>query len=620
MKSQSLNDTRGKVFASAAKAIFSLIPIVITLSVSAAAVDESVLIDLGRHDGGQGAPTASPDLNGNYWNSWSGGVGTIASGASLTGLVTINNNPSEVTITAASEWNNNGYNTGGLLNPNSALLGEFAVGTATGDYYYFSGSPGDNRTLRLAGLDPSRQYKLSLFATRTTTASDTRTVRYSVADVNGAHTVDLQVSGPGAGSEANPYGNDDTIAILSDLVPDESGQIDLATSIVNGGFAYLGILKVTPLGSLLEFDRFPQSLDVAPGTSTSLVAHAISSEAVNYQWYFMDNPISGATSTNLLFPSISLADQGNYFVTASNSFGVLTSAVVTVTIGPAHVPRSSLLIDFSRDDGIQGHDTTSPDVNGNYWNNMATTTGLAPQGLSISDLVTVDNVPTSIGLTLTSDGWNNNGKNNGGLLVSHYDLLGDFAIDTATEDYFFVNGTLGSMRVSGLDPAKKYNLSMFGTRNTDVNTTRTTEYVVTDINGPHVVDLQTSGSGAGSTNTPYGNDDTIVSLNELVPDEAGNLDLSVYETSYGFAYISILQITPVITTVESVFLPPVKISGGWQLQFNATPGVTYHIQRASEVSGPWNDLGSVVGADDGITTFDDTDAPDSQAFYRTVYP
>ena len=161
---------------------------------------------------------------------------------------------------------------------------------------------------------------------------------------------------------------------------------------------------------------------------------------------------------------------------------------------------------------------------------------------------------------------------------------------------------------------------MFGTRNTDVNTTRTTEYVVTDINGSHVVDLQTSGSGAGSTNTPYGNDDTIVSLNELMPDEAGNLDLSVYETSYGFAYIGILQITPVITTVESVFLPPVKISGGWQLQFNATPGVTYRVQRATEVSGPWKDLGSVVGAGDGVSTFDDTDAPDSQAFYRTVYP
>ncbi|HEU5124933.1 MAG TPA: GDSL-type esterase/lipase family protein, partial [Verrucomicrobiae bacterium] len=92
------------------------------------AVDESVLIDLGRHDGGQGAPTTSPDVNGNYWNSWSGGAGTIANGNSLTGLVTINNNPSEVTITAASEWNNNGYNTGGLLNPNSALLGEFAIG------------------------------------------------------------------------------------------------------------------------------------------------------------------------------------------------------------------------------------------------------------------------------------------------------------------------------------------------------------------------------------------------------------------------------------------------------------------------------------------------------------
>jgi len=621
MKSQSLNYAHGKVFAFAAKAIFSLIPLVITLSASAAASDEAVLIDLGRHDGGQGAPTASPDVNGNYWNSWDGGSGgVVPNNVSLTGLITINNNPSAVTVTTmptAIIWANNGYNSGGLLAPDSALLGAFAIGTATGDFYYFSGANGATGTLRLAGLDASRQYNLSMFGTRDT--SSVRTSRYSVTDVNGLHTVDLQTSGAGAGSAAHPNANDRNIVTLTNLVPDASGQIDLAVSIVNGGFAYLGILKVTPLGSLLEFDQFPHSLDVAPGTSTSLVAHASSPAAVSYQWYFTNSPISGATSTNLLFPSISLADQGAYFVTASNSFGVVTSAVVNVTLGPPHVPRSSLLIDFSRDDGIQGQDTASPDMNGNYWNNMATTTGLAAQGLSVSGLVTVDNVPTTIGLTLTSDGWNNNGINNGGLLVSHYGLLGDFAINTATEDYFFVNGTLGTMRVSGLNPDQKYNLSMFGTRNTDVNTPRTTEYVVSDINGTHAVDLQTSGPGAGSTNQPFGNDETIVSLNDLVPDGAGNLDLSIYETSLGLAYIGILQITPA-PTAEAVFLPPVKIPGGWQLQFNATAGVSYRVQRASEVVGPWSDLGSVMGSSNGVTTFDDTSAPDSHAFYRTVYP
>jgi len=598
---------------------YSVSPIIRLPSTNA--TDEAVLIDLGRHDGGQGAPTASPDVNGNYWNSWDGGSGgVVPNNVSLTGLITINNNPSAVTVTTmptAIIWANNGYNSGGLLAPDSALLGAFAIGTATGDFYYFSGANGATGTLRLAGLDASRQYNLSMFGTRDT--SSVRTSRYSVTDVNGLHTVDLQTSGAGAGSAAHPNANDRNIVTLTNLVPDASGQIDLAVSIVNGGFAYLGILKVTPLGSLLEFDQFPHSLDVAPGTSTSLVAHASSPAAVSYQWYFTNSPISGATSTNLLFPSISLADQGAYFVTASNSFGVVTSAVVNVTLGPPHVPRSSLLIDFSRDDGIQGQDTASPDMNGNYWNNMATTTGLAAQGLSVSGLVTVDNVPTTIGLTLTSDGWNNNGINNGGLLVSHYGLLGDFAINTATEDYFFVNGTLGTMRVSGLNPDQKYNLSMFGTRNTDVNTPRTTEYVVSDINGTHAVDLQTSGPGAGSTNQPFGNDETIVSLNDLVPDGAGNLDLSIYETSLGLAYIGILQITPA-PTAEAVFLPPVKIPGGWQLQFNATAGVSYRVQRASEVVGPWSDLGSVMGSSNGVTTFDDTSAPDSHAFYRTVYP
>ena len=581
----------------------------------------SVLIDFSRNDGIQGDDTISPDANGNYWNNLGTTTGSVPQDLAIYNLVTISNEPTTIALTVTSaSFVNNGKNNGGLLIPHYGLLGDYAIDTATEDYFFVNGTAATG-TMRISGLDPGTSYKLRMFGTRNTDASTTRTTMYSVTDVNGVHSVNLQTSGPGAGSANQPYGNDDTIVSLNGLTPNPSGELDLSVTEVNGLFAYIGILEITLADEIPTFVLNPQSMEVAPGTSASLTAYAISAQPLNYHWFFQNSPIPGATSTNLPLPNLNVTNAGSYFLTASNSYGMITSTVATVTIGPAHLTGYSVLIDFSRNDGLQGDDTTSPDANGNYWNNLGTTTGDVPQGLAIYNLVTISNEPTTIALTVTSTNFHNNGKNNGGLLIPHYGLLGDFAIGTATEDYFFVNdgspGITGTLRISGLDPAGKYNLSMFATRNTDASTTRTTMYSVTDINGLHSINLQTSGPGAGSANYPYGNDDTIVSLNELVPNESGELDLSVTEVNGLFAYIGMLQIVP---TAKSTILPPAKIADGWQLQFNVTPGYTYHVQRAPEVTGPWTELGTFVAPGNGVGVFDDTNAPSTKAFYRTVVP
>jgi hypothetical protein len=93
------------------------------------------------------------------------------------------------------------------------------------------------------------------------------------------------------------------------------------------------------------------------------------------------------------------------------------------------------------------------------------------------------------------------------------------------------------------------------------------------------------------------------------------LDLTIAVVNGDFAYLAVLQVVP---EPVSNILSPRPLADGWQLQFSGTPGYTYHIQRAPEVSGPWADVGLVVAPNNGLGSFNDTNVPAARAFYRTV--
>jgi hypothetical protein len=225
----------------------------------------------------------------------------------------------------------------------------------------------------------------------------------------------------------------------------------------------------------------------------------------------------------------------------------VTASFTVIDSGSAQ----SYLIDFGRNDsGVNGQPTASPDVNGNYWNNMGLSSDAQPLNYGIENLVSTTGDLSTITLTTITSTWRANGILNGGLPNPNPALLGDFAVGTATEDYFYIqdfndgHGATATLQIGGLNPLLTYDLSMFGTRNT--TQIRGTQYLVTDINGNHSVTLQTSGAGSGSDAYPNGNDDTIVSLTGLVPDASGNLNLIASETVSGtYAYLGILEITAV---------------------------------------------------------------------------
>ena len=61
-------------------------------------------------------------------------------------------------------------------------------------------------------------------------------------------------------------------------------------------------------------------------------------------------------------------------------------------------------------------------------------------------------------------------------------------------------------------------------------------------------------------------------------------------------------------------------NGGYLLSFNGTPGFSYRLQRATEITGPWNNLDTQTAPASGLVEYHDTNPPNTQAFYRAVQP
>lgn|GEM_PF-837705 len=85
-----------------------------------------------------------------------------------------------------------------------------------------------------------------------------------------------------------------------------------------------------------RFMRQPQSASLLAGGRTNFFAPAIGRSPLNYQWYFNGTNISGANRPNLILDNAQAANAGNYFVVAGNSFGSVTSAVVSLAV--SHPP------------------------------------------------------------------------------------------------------------------------------------------------------------------------------------------------------------------------------------------------------------------------------------------
>lgn len=76
----------------------------------------------------------------------------------------------------------------------------------------------------------------------------------------------------------------------------------------------------------------PVAQTIECASSATLTSAASGTAPISYQWWHGGNAISGATGLTLSLADVHAADGGQYWMVASNAFGVVTSSVAVLTI------------------------------------------------------------------------------------------------------------------------------------------------------------------------------------------------------------------------------------------------------------------------------------------------
>jgi hypothetical protein len=104
---------------------------------------------------------------------------------------------------------------------------------------------------------------------------------------------------------------------------------------------------ILTVNNLPVLQNGPQNVSAIVGTSVSFSITVTGGLPLYYQWYFKGSPILGATSTSYGIPNVQTNHAGNYSITVSNSWGVITgSALLTVLVPPAIItqPKTQVVV------------------------------------------------------------------------------------------------------------------------------------------------------------------------------------------------------------------------------------------------------------------------------------
>lgn len=235
-----------------------------------------------------------------------------------------------------------------------------------------------------------------------------------------------------------------------------------------------------------------------------------------------------------------------------------TVATTLLTLN-AEETAQTLYFDFGPQVAAQnGTLTEGADTNGHYWNNItnnSTDNKYAAKGTVYDNLVNSENAATGFRITLNSRFSTNGKSGGGGLLAPEADLLGDLAVASATEDYFFIesNENNSNFTISGLDPTKSYRFHVFASRKATDN--RTGTYTVEGINKASG-DLQAAGTGIGHGGENQNTSDILV-CDPVFPDDNGEIIFTVSRKTGAYIPINAMKMEELTGGTRPVATPKV---------------------------------------------------------------
>jgi len=267
----------------------------------------------------------------------------------------------------------------------------------------------------------------------------------------------------------------------------------------------------------------------------------------------------------------------------------------------AQTVNRTFYVDFGQNDvANQGYKTIGADKNGHYWNNIFGKGTGAPDKAypQTIGLVTSAGTATDCKLQLSSR-FSTNGYTNGGLQNPSASLLGDLAIESATQDYIFLEGgqDYGVLHLKGLDQSKGYRFYMFGSR-----TATDDRAAWFDLTGENCWRQEMAMSGTGIGNGGYnGNNNKVLTSDIIFPDRSGNIDLTIIKKMSGImVYLNCMK----VEEVSGVERPNQELTMKQKMLIdfgeynNATRG---HQTTGTDANGNrWNNVNSASATSNSI--------------------
>lgn len=227
---------------------------------------------------------------------------------------------------------------------------------------------------------------------------------------------------------------------------------------------------------------------------------------------------------------------------------MIRKALILLSI-PALVNAQSILIDFGNDASYRGTNVVNPDGNGSYWNSVDAST-YWPGLVDINGSTTT--VGFGFGTAGDTDFYNGPAGTNENPALVEIDAaaLGLLGVNEAAYDFY----SSSTFTIQGLDPAKTYTVTFFGSRKYVADPT--TVYTIYASNDYAEAVALTALDVRSPTETWLHNSNQVARIKNIAPQFADSLWIGYQSQTGGVGYLNALLIEEYVPPVpeEMTFL------------------------------------------------------------------